>query len=226
MTFLEKLHFVLIEGNRYMLLIKGLGVTLYIAFFAIIIGTILGLVVAFMRLSKIKLLRRIAGVYIDVIRGTPMMVQLLIFAQVIFVGPMVGVPREIVGIIAFGFNSGAYVAEIFRAGIQAVDIGQTEAGRSLGLSQFQTMRYIIIPQAIKNILPALGNEFIVLFKETSIVGTISVRDLTKASDNIIGRTYTAFIPLITIAIMYFVIVKILSMGLKVLERRLRESDTR
>ncbi len=165
---------------------------------------------------------RLCTLYITVIRGTPVMVQLLIIYYVIFAS--VQMPKLIVGILAFGLNSGAYVAEIVRSGIMAVDRGQTEAGRSLGLNYIQTMRYIVLPQALKNILPALGNEFIALLKETSIVGYIALMDLTRAGDIIRSRTYDAFMPLIAVALIYLAIVILLTRALDRLERRLRKSD--
>ncbi|MFQ9800533.1 MAG: amino acid ABC transporter permease [Clostridia bacterium] len=170
-----------IVEDRYMLIVRGLGTTILISLMAILLGCIIGFIMAFFRLSKIKLLNWIAGIYIDVIRGTPTVVQLLIIYYVIF-APFKNMPKVVIAAISFGINSGAYVAEIVRGGILSVDRGQMEAGRSLGLTSAQTMRLIIIPQAIKNILPALGNEFIVLIKETAIAGYIALQDLTKASD--------------------------------------------
>ena len=216
------------EGDRWKLYIKGLGVTLEIALFAAIIGLLIGTVVALMRLStkrdgKKTIWARIAGVYIDVIRGTPSVLQLLIMWFVIMKNCHNGI---LVAVLSFGINSGAYVSEIVRAGILAVDKGQTEAGRSLGLSKAQTMLYIVIPQAIKNVLPPIGNEFIVLLKETAIVGYVSLTDLTRAANQITSRTYEAFMPLIGAAVIYFTIIKILTILLERLERRLRKSDNR
>jgi polar amino acid transport system permease protein/polar amino acid transport system substrate-binding protein len=165
----------------------------------------------------------IANVYIDVIRGTPVVLQLLIMYFVILSSSRNGV---LVAILTFGINSGAYVAEIVRAGILAVDKGQTEAGRSLGLSQVQTMIYIVIPQAIKNVLPPMGNEFVVLLKETAIVGYVALSDLTRVANQIASRTYEAFMPLIGAAVIYFIMIKILTILLGKLERRLRVSDNR
>jgi ABC-type amino acid transport system permease subunit len=167
----------------------------------------------------------ISSAYIDVIRGTPSVVQLLIIYHIVF-GGIKNVPPVIIAIIAFAINSSAYVAEIFRGGILAVDIGQTEAGISLGLSKVQTMRYVVVPQALKNAFPALANEFIVLMKETAIVGYIALQDLTKAGDFIISRTYNAFIPLFTVALVYFVIIKFLTKLFNMFEGRLRKSDIR
>ena len=214
--------------DRWKLYFAGLGVTLKVAFFAAILGLIIGTVIALMKLSTGKkgkgtLWSIIANCYIDIIRGTPSVLQLLIMWFIIMKSCKNGV---LVAVLSFGINSGAYVAEIVRAGILAVDKGQTEAGRSLGLSKAQTMIYIVIPQAIKNVLPPIGNEFIVLLKETAIVGYVSLTDLTRAANQISSRTYEAFMPLIGAAVIYFVIIKILSILLGVLERRLRKSDNR
>ena len=165
----------------------------------------------------------IANVYIDIIRGTPSVLQLMIMWFIIMKSCKNGV---LVAVLSFGINSGAYVAEIVRAGILAVDKGQNEAGRSLGLSKTQTMIYIILPQAIKNVLPPIGNEFIVLLKETAIVGYVSLTDLTRTASQISSRTYEAFMPLIGAAVIYFVIIKILTVLLDKLERRLRKGDSR
>ena len=224
----KKFVMAFVEGDRWKLYIKGLGVTLEIALFAAIIGLLIGTVVALMRLStkrdgKKTIWARIAGVYIDVIRGTPSVLQLLIMWFVIMKNCHNGI---LVAVLSFGINSGAYVSEIVRAGILAVDKGQTAAGRSLGLSKAQTMLYIVIPQAIKNVLPPIGNEFIVLLKETAIVGYVSLTDLTRAANQITSRTYEAFMPLIGAAVIYFTIIKILTILLERLERRLRKSDNR
>ena len=229
-SLLQKIYDVLIGGNRYKLLISGLGVTLQVALFAAIFGTIVGLILAFMKLgSNTKgirgILSRIASAYIDVIRGTPSVVQLLIIYHVVFAGAK-NMPAVIIAIIAFTVNSSAYIAEIFRGGILAVEGGQTEAGISLGLSGWQTMRYVIIPQAIKNAFPSLANEFITLLKETAIVGYIAIQDLTKAGDFIISRTYNGYIPLLTVGVIYFIIVKLLTKGFNYIEGRLRRSDLR
>ena len=214
--------------DRWKLYFAGLGVTLKVAFFAAILGLIIGTVIALMKLSTGKkgkgtLWSIIANCYIDIIRGTPSVLQLLIMWFIIMKSCKNGV---LVAVLSFGINSGAYVAEIARAGILAVDKGQTEAGRSLGLSKAQTMVYIVIPQAVKNVLPPIGNEFIVLLKETAIVGYVSLTDLTRAANQISSRTYEAFMPLIGAAVIYFVIIKILTILLGVLERRLRKSDNR
>lgn len=217
-----------ISGDRWKLYISGLGVTLEIAFFAAILGLLIGTVVALMKLSTRKNGKKtiwafLANAYIDIIRGTPSVLQLLIMWFIILKSCKNGV---LVAVLSFGINSGAYVAEIVRAGILAVDKGQTEAGRSLGLSKAQTMIYIVIPQAIKNVLPPIGNEFIVLLKETAIVGYVSLTDLTRAANQISSRTYEAFMPLIGAAVIYFVIIKMLTVLLDMLERRLRKSDNR
>lgn len=224
----RKAYVAFIEQDRWKLYLKGLGITMEVAFFAAIIGIIIGTVLAFMKLSvkrngKSSFLARIANAYIDIIRGTPSVLQLLIMWFIILSFCR---NKILVACLSFGINSGAYVAEIVRAGILAVDKGQTEAGRSLGLSQFQTMRYIVIPQAFKNVLPPLGNEFIVLLKETAILGYVALDDLTRVANQITSRTYEAFMPLIGAALIYFVIIKILTILLNKMERRLRKSDNR
>lgn len=222
-------YFNFIKGDRYLLLIKGLLVTLEVTFFAIILGIIIGFIMAFMKLSDkkifgINLFNIISSTYINIIRGTPVVVQLLIIYYIIF--GSVDIPKVLVAIAAFGINSGAYIAEIIRAGILAVDKGQTEAGRSLGFSYASTMRYIIIPQAIKNILPALANEFIVLLKETAIVGYIALEDLTKGGDIIRSRTFDPYLPLLTVAAIYLAITTMLSKAFSKVEGRLRQGDSR
>lgn len=217
-----------IRNNRWQIYVKGLGVTMQVAFFAAILGVVIGTVVALMKLSvkssgKPGILARIANIYIDIIRGTPSVLQLLIMWFVVLRNCHNGI---LVASVTFGINSGAYVAEIVRAGIMAVDKGQMEAGRSLGLNNFQTMRYIVMPQAFKNILPPLGNEFIVLIKETAIVGYVSLSDLTRAANQMTSTLFDAFTPLIGAAVIYFVIIKILTILLAKLERRLRKSDNR
>lgn len=224
---IKKIKYVFIDTNGYKLLIKGLGSTIGITVSAIAIGAILGFLIALMKMTEVKakkktIISRIAGAYISVIRGTPVVVQLLIMYMVIFKSHY----GFIAAILTFGLNSSAYVAENIRAGIMAVDNGQMEGGLSLGFTYSQTMRYVILPQSIKNCLPALGNEFVALLKETSIVGYIAIQDLTKAADFIISRTYETFMPLIAIAIVYFVIVMILTKLVQKMERRLRQSDIR
>lgn len=196
-------------------------------FFAVIIGIALGFIVGVIRSTyektgKLKILNALCTVYLTVIRGTPVVVQLMIIYFVIFGN--VKVDKTLVAVLAFGINSGAYVAEIFRSGIMSIDNGQFEAGRSLGFNYTQTMWYIIMPQAFKNVLPTLGNEFIVLLKETSVAGYIALQDLTKGGDIIRSRTYSAFMPLIAVAIIYLVMVMIFTYFVRLLERRLRSSD--
>lgn len=223
-----KFQIAFIEKDRWKLYASGLGVTLEVALFAAVLGVVFGTIIALMKLSTTKKGKRslfsyIAQIYIDVIRGTPSVVQLLIMWFIVMAKSKNGI---LVASLTFGINSGAYVAEIIRAGILAVDHGQMEAGRSLGLSRWQTMRYIILPQAIKNVLPPIGNEFIVLLKETAIVGYVSLSDLTRAANQVSSITYEAFMPLVGAAIVYFVIIKILSILLERLERRLRKGDHR
>lgn len=225
-SFWDKFYLNFIKEDRYMYLVNGLKNTLLITLFAVIIGVVLGFLVAVIRSTyaktgKLKILDKLCGLYLTVVRGTPMMVQLLIMFYVVFVSSN---NKLMVAIIAFGINSGAYVAEIVRSGIMSIDQGQFEAGRSLGFSYPKTMWYIILPQAFKNILPALANEFIVLLKETSICGYIGLTDLTRGGDIIRSRTYEAFLPLLGVALIYLVMVAGLSALVKVLERRLSASD--
>ena len=219
-------------NDRYIAYLEGFRTTLIISFFAVLLGVGVGLILAIIKymanhLEKniiLTVLNWIANIYIAIIRGTPVYVQLLIIYFVIFAkSPL---PPIVSAVICFGINSSAYVAEIIRAGIEAVDGGQMEAGRSLGLSWGQTMISIIMPQAIKNILPALGNEFIVLIKETAIVGTITVLDVTRAAQNVAVATFDYLPPLLITAAMYLVVVVILTKLLGTLERRLAQSDRR
>lgn len=218
------LYSTFIMDNRWEWFVSGLGYTLLISLFAVLLGLVIGVVMAFGRLSNNKLCRGISGLYIDIIRGTPTMVQLLIIYFIIFAN--VNIQRWLVGVIAFGINSGAYIAEIVRGGILSVDKGQTEAGRSLGLNGRQTMTYIVIPQAMKNILPALGNEFIVLIKETAVIGMIANIDLVGAARKVQSLTYDYVVPMLSIAVIYYVVIKIVSTLLKLLENRMRKSDIR
>ena len=218
----EKFYQTMIDDGRWMLIVEGLGNTLLIAICAILIGTAIGCIIAFMKLSKSVVLRGIATVYTTIIRGIPLATQLMIFYFVIFA--KLPIPTIAVAIIGFGINSGAYVAEIFRAGIQGVDVGQTEAGRSLGLSKRQTMIKIVLPQAIKSVLPTYTSEFIALIKETSIASFITVVDLTKASDMIRNATYDPWSPLFTAAVLYLVLTYGLTKLFAILERRLARSD--
>lgn len=223
-----KAQFVLnfITDDRWMSLLKGLFVTLKITYFAVILGFVLGFSVAIVRnvyenTKKLKILNFICNVYLTVIRGTPVVVQLLIIYFVIF--SSIRIDKSIAAILAFGINSGAYQAEIFRSGINSIPKGQMEAGRSLGFSYAQTMVNIIMPQAIKNVLPTLGNEFIVLMKETSVAGYIALEDLTKAGDVIRSRTYSAMMPFLAVALLYLIMVMFFTYLLKLFERRLARS---
>ena len=205
----------------------GLIVTLLITLCAVIVGIVLGFLVGMVRAThdrtgKMKILNAICQIYLTVIRGTPVVVQLMLIYYGIFASATVN--KVAVAVMAFGINSGAYVAEIFRSGIMSIDNGQFEAGRSLGFNYRQTMIYIVMPQAFKNVLPALGNEFISLLKETSVSGYIALQDLTKGGDIIRSRTYDAFMPLIAVALIYLIVVLIFSKLVSLLERRLRNSD--
>ena len=224
-----KKEFILnfIEDNRWKYIVDGLKITLIVTIFAVLIGVLLGFLIAIFRTThdktvKLKILNAICKVYLTVIRGTPVVVQLMIIYFIIF--GSVDISKVLVAIIAFGINSGAYVAEIFRSGIMSIDNGQFEAGRSLGFNYAQTMMYIIMPQAFKNVLPTLCNEFISLLKETSVSGYIALQDLTKGGDIIRSRTYDAFMPLIAVALIYLAMVMIFTKLVSLLERRLRNSD--
>ena len=215
-----------IREDRYKMFLSGLGNTLIIALCATLIGVIIGALVAIIKVyhkqtGKLRLLSSICEIYTTIIRGTPIVVQLLITYNIIFVWSTHAVA---IGIMGFGINSGAYVAEIMRGGINAVDIGQTEAGRSLGLSSTTTMKSIVLPQAIKNVLPAIGNEFIALLKETSVIGFLGVIDLTKAAERVISRTANVYFPYLSIAAIYLILVYGLNYLFKRLERRLAKSD--
>ena len=215
-----------IREDRYKMFLSGLGNTLIIALCATLIGVVIGALVAIVKVyhkqtGKLKYLNAICEIYTTIIRGTPIVVQLLITYNIIFVWSTQAVA---IGIMGFGINSGAYVAEIMRGGINAVDIGQTEAGRSLGLSSATTMKSIVLPQAIKNVLPAIGNEFIALLKETSVIGFLGVIDLTKAAERVISRTADVYFPYLSIAAIYLILVYGLNYLFKLLERRLAKSD--
>lgn len=232
-----KADFILnfVKDNRWKLLLNGLGVTLKITVIAMILGIVIGIIVATIRstydLTKdemsgnkktiLRILNAICKVYLTVIRGTPVVIQLLIIYYVIFASSDNGV---LIAALAFGINSGAYVAEIVRGGIMSIDRGQMEAGRSLGFNYIDTMKYVIIPQAFKNVLPSLANEFIALIKETSVSGYATVQDLTRAGNIIRASTFSAFMPLIAVAIIYLLIVLILTHFVGKLERRLRNSE--
>ena len=224
--FISSFQLDFIKDDRYMYLLRGLGNTLLIAVLAVLLGIVVGFLVAIIRATHDKhgglnILNFICKVYLTIWRGTPTMVQLLIMYYIILVSLN---SKIAVAVIAFGLNSAAYVAEIVRSGIMAVDEGQFEAGRSLGLNYGQTMRLIILPQAFKNVLPALANEFITLLKETSISGYIAIPDLTKGGDLIRSQTYDPFLPLFGVAIVYLVIVMILTAGVHKLEMRLRTNE--
>ena len=233
-----KADFILnfVQGNRWRYLVNGLGTTLVITLLACLLGIAIGVVIAMVRSTydktkegaRMTLGRRLFGVangfcrlYLTVLRGTPVVVQLMIIYFVIFASSDNG---TLVAALAFGLNSGAYVAEIVRGGIMAIDNGQFEAGRSLGFNYVQTMRFIVIPQVIKNVLPSLANEFIALLKETSVAGYVAVADLTKGADIIRSRTYSPFMPLIAIALIYLALVMFFTKLVGILERRLRNSD--
>ena len=216
-----------IDDNRWRYITDGLKITLLVTVFAVLIGVVLGFLIAIVRTThdktgKLKILNAICKVYLTVIRGTPVVVQLMIIYVIIF--GSVDISKVVVAIVAFGINSGAYVAEIFRSGIMSIDNGQFEAGRSLGFNYAQTMMYIVMPQAFKNVLPTLCNEFISLLKETSVSGYIALQDLTKGGDIIRSRTYDAFMPLIAVALIYLAMVMIFTKLVSLLERRLRNSD--
>lgn len=224
-TWFETLHNTFVVDNRYQMLVDGLGVTLIITFGALIIGIIIGSIIAIAKYfcddnKKLYFISWICDLYTTVIRGIPVTVLLLVFFFVI----LVSADGITVAIIAFGINSGAYMAELIRSGLNAVDKGQMEAARSLGLSKGQAMAKIILPQAIKNILPAIGNECIALLKETSVAGYVAIVDLTKAATNIRNTTFDAVNPLIALALVYLLLVVVMTKLLNILERRLRKSD--
>jgi len=224
-----KAQFILnfVNEGRWRYLTNGLLVTLKLTFFAVLLGLVIGFTIAFIRnihadTGKLKILNFLCGIYLTIIRGTPVVVQLMIIYFVIF--GSVRIDKSVTAILAFGINSGAYQAEIFRSGIQSVPKGQMEAGRSLGFSYFQTMVKIIMPQALKTTVPTLLNEVITLLKETSVAGYIALEDLTKGGDIIRSRTYSAFMPLIAVALIYLVMVLILERIVKVIERRLKKNE--
>ena len=230
-----RLYAAFLEGDRWRLYLEGLLTTLELTVVALIVGVVLGVLVAVIRTAHdqqrpgrrknllLGFCNGVCKVYTTVIRGTPMLVQILIWGFVIFASSR---NKFMVGVVALGINSGAYVAEIVRGGLMSVDVGQSEAGRSLGLGYLDTMRFIIIPQAFKNILPSLGNEFITLFKDTSLVNTIGLTELTYRASRIAGVTFDYMPPYIGIAIMYLAVVIILTWFQGKLERRLRQSDRR
>lgn len=225
--FSAKFYANFIKDDRWLGLVSGLKVTIIVTLEALLLGVIIGFIVAIIRsyhdkTGKLKILNAVCKVYLTVIRGTPTMIQILIMYLVVFGSS--SLDSIIIGGIAFGINSGAYVAEIVRSGIMSIPIGQTEAGRSLGLNYAQTMRLIIVPQAFKNVLPALVNEMIVLIKETAIIGYIGEQDLTKAAMIIQSRTFDAFMPLLAAAVIYLALVMLLTFFMNKLERRLRNSE--
>lgn len=236
--FIDKLIFVFVEKQRYLYIVKGLQTTIIVTLFALLLGLLIGIIVAVIRTAHdqmaesrrdgitgalLNILNAVCRLYLTVIRGTPTMVQLLLMFFVFLASSN---NKVMVAILTFGINSGAYVAEIFRSGIMSIDKGQMEAGRSLGLSYPVTMQKIILPQAIKNVLPALVNEMITLLKETSICGYIGLNELTRGGDIIRGNTFQALLPLLAVAAIYLVIVMFFTWVMSKLERRLRESDNR
>ena len=230
MNFFEKLIELLSTGKYMESMFKGLGATVLISVAAAVLGLLIGTVVAFVSIARdtraMKIPKILCNIYITIIRGTPMALQLFIMVFIVFA--IKGFPEIITAIIAFGINSGAYVAENIRAGILSVDIGQTEAGRALGLSGSTTMLRIVIPQAIKNVIPAIGNELIALIKETSIVSMVSIYDLTMAAKDIgSGKNLASYlVPMLVAALFYLAIVYLLTFAIKMIERRLRAGDKR
>lgn len=232
-NFLFQCYQTFIYADRWKFFTDGLKITFIVTIGALILGVIIGLIIAVIRTSHdlspkkpfivLRILNTVSNIYLTVIRGTPMMVQLLIMGFVVMV-PKTEFATIVCGIVTLGINSGAYVAEIARSGIMSIDRGQMEAGRSLGFNYVQTMWHFIVPQAVKNILPALGNEMITLLKDTSLVSVIALRDVTKQAQNIVSITYQAYVPYISLALIYLVIVIILTKLLGILERRLRNSD--
>ena len=218
----QSIYDTMIAGDSYLLILEGLGITILIAICAILIGTVIGCILALMKISDSRILRGIANCYTTILRGIPLATQLMIFYFVVF-APL-HLPRLLVAVISYGLNSGAYCTEIFRAGIQGVDKGQTEAGRSLGLSKWQTLFKIVFPQAAKACLPTYTSEFIVLIKETSVASFIAVRDMTKAGDMIRNATYNAWIPLLTCAVIYLILTVGLTKLFGRLEKRMARSD--
>ena len=219
----DNLYYTLIYEDRYKYFLEGLGNTLIMAFFACIIGIILGLLLSLVidyneKTGKLALLSKIASLYIGIIRGTPSLLQLMIIYYVIF--KSVDISIIFVGIISFGLNSAAYVSQIIKSGIISVPSGQEEASKMLGLNYAQTLRYIVMPQAFRNVMPALGNEFITLLKETSVAGYICIIELTKASDIVASRTYDYFFPLFIVAIIYLILTLSLTKLLNNIERKL------
>ena len=234
-SFFVRFYQAFIEGNRWQQYLEGVGITIIATAMALAIGVVLGVLVAVVRTAHdqqrpgrpknflLGILNLICKVYVTVIRGTPMMVQILIMGMVIFSSSR---NYTMVGALTLGINSGAYVAEIIRGGLMSLDIGQSEAGRSLGLNYIDTMRFIVVPQAFKAILPALGNEFIVLLKDTSMISVIGGQELVYFAKNIVNRTFDAMFPLVGSAVIYLILVMIFTWLQGKLERRLRQSDRR
>ena len=225
-AFTDALYLNFVKDDRWHYLTNGLKVTLIVTLFSALMGVVLGFIVAIIRSTyentgKMKIANKLCGLYLTVIRGTPVVVQLMIIYFVIFASSN---NKVLVAVLAFGINSGAYVAEIIRGGIMSIDKGQFEAGRSLGFGYVRTMTLIIIPQAFKTVLPSLANEFIVLIKETSVSGYIGLQELTKGGDIIRSRTYSAFMPLIAVALIYLVIVMFFSWLVSILERGLKKNE--
>ena len=230
--FFVKFYQAFLYSDRWQQYIKGVGTTLLVTAIALVLGVVLGAIVAMVRVGYAQqkphhrnpilgIFNAAAQVYVTVIRGTPVVVQLMIIYYIIFASSRNGIA---IAMLAFGINSGAYVAEIVRGGIMSIDAGQFEAGRSLGFNYVQTMRYVVVPQVFKNVLPTLANEFISLLKETSVAGYVAIQDLTKGGDIIRGATYSPFMPLIAVAIVYLVMVMFFTWLVGKLERRLRSSE--
>lgn len=236
MEYLQTLKDIFISGNRYMYIYHGLIFSVSVTFFSTIIGVILGTLLSIMRLSNFTPFSHLKGlknfnplnslaiIYIDITRGTPAIVQLMILANVIFVGALRDTPILLIASIAFGLNSAAYVAEIIRAGIQGLDKGQFEAARSLGMSYPLAMKEVILPQAVKKILPALVSEFITLLKETSIVGFIGGIDLLRSANIITSQTYRAFEPLLAVGVIYLILTATFTKFMRKIEKGLNEND--
>lgn len=226
-AFKQQFYADFIKDDRWKYLVEGLKTTITVTFFAVILGIIIGFIIAMIRATAdknktLKIPNAICHIYLTVIRGTPAMIQLMIMYYIIF--GSTAIDKKLVAILAFGINSGAYVAEIVRSGIMSIEAGQFEAGRSLGFNYIQTMWYIIMPQAFKNVLPALANEFIVLLKETSICGYIALTDLTHGANIIRSQTYDPYMPLLGAAVIYLIMVCGLSAAVTRLERRLRTNE--
>lgn len=227
MNLLNRLYINFIKDDRYLYITNGLLNTLIITIAATIIGIIIGLIIALIKVThdntgKMKVASAICDIYLTIIRGTPVVIQIMILYFCIFASRDAN--AILIAMLGFGLNSGAYVAEIMRSGLMSIDKGQMEAGRSLGFNYLQTMRYIIIPQAFKVILPSLCNEFIALIKETSVAGYIAVKDLTRGGDIIRSRTYDAWTPLIAVALIYLILTSLFSLFTKQIENKLRKSE--